>query len=138
VAYLVPPPPPPATLNFPVPSIAHYLIFFHEHNPSNNLGTKPKPCNARRQLSTEEQKAIITGFQNPSSVLSGGLKLAGQKYFAINADDKTIQLKKQGDGAVLVKTTQAVLVAAYVAPIQQPEAATVAEGLGDYLRGVGY
>ncbi|KAJ8080347.1 profilin, required for normal timing of actin polymerization in response to thermal stress [Marasmius tenuissimus] len=89
-------------------------------------------------LSTEEQKAIITGFQNPSSVLSGGLKLAGQKYFAINADDKTIQLKKQGDGAVLVKTTQAVLVAAYVAPIQQPEAATVAEGLGDYLRGVGY
>ncbi|KAL0575300.1 profilin, required for normal timing of actin polymerization in response to thermal stress [Marasmius crinis-equi] len=89
-------------------------------------------------LSTEEQKAIVDGFNNPPQVQASGLRLAGDKYFALSANDKSIQLKKQSDGAVLVKTTQAVLVAVYKAPIQAPEATTVAEGLGDYLRGVGY
>jgi profilin len=44
----------------------------------------------------------------------------------------------QGDGACLVKTKQAVLVAEYVAPIQAGEATPVVEGLADYLIGVGY
>jgi len=44
----------------------------------------------------------------------------------------------QADGAVLVKTKQAILVAEYNAPIQAPEAAKVVEDLADYLIGVGY
>ena len=44
----------------------------------------------------------------------------------------------QADGCVLVKTKQAVLVAEYVAPVQQPEAVVVVEGLADYLKSVGY
>jgi profilin len=44
----------------------------------------------------------------------------------------------QGDGAVLVKTKQAVLVAEYVAPTQAGEATPIVEGLADYLIGVGY
>lgn len=44
----------------------------------------------------------------------------------------------QADGVVIVKTTQAVLVAEYVAPIQAPEATPIVEGLADYLIGVGY
>jgi profilin len=44
----------------------------------------------------------------------------------------------QGDGAIVVKTKQAVLVAEYVAPVQAPEATTVVEGLADYLISVGY
>jgi profilin len=47
-------------------------------------------------------------------------------------------LKSQADGCVLVKTNQAILVATYVAPIQQPEAVKVVEGLADYLISVGY
>jgi profilin len=44
----------------------------------------------------------------------------------------------QGDGAALVKTKQAVLVAEYIAPIQAGEATPVVEGLADYLINVGY
>jgi len=44
----------------------------------------------------------------------------------------------QGDGAVLVKTKQAVLVAEYIAPTQAAEATSVVENLADYLISVGY
>lgn len=44
----------------------------------------------------------------------------------------------QADGCVLVKTTQAVLVAEYVAPTQAGEATTIVEGLADYLKSVNY
>ncbi|KIM43791.1 hypothetical protein M413DRAFT_443689 [Hebeloma cylindrosporum] len=89
-------------------------------------------------LSTEEQKAIVNGFSKPDDVLAGGLRLQGQKFFALRANGDTIQLKKSGDGAIIAKTTQAVLVAEYVAPIQAPEANPVVEGLADYLKSVGY
>jgi len=46
------------------------------------------------QLSPEEQKAIVNGFTKPDVVTAGGLRLQGQKFFALRADDKTIQLKK--------------------------------------------
>jgi profilin len=44
----------------------------------------------------------------------------------------------QGDGAVLVKTKQAILVAEYAAPIQAPEATPVVENLADYLINLEY
>ena len=44
----------------------------------------------------------------------------------------------QADGAVIVKTTQAVLVAEYEAPLQAPEATPIVEALADYLISVGY
>jgi profilin len=44
----------------------------------------------------------------------------------------------QGDGGVLVKTKQAVLVAEYAAPIQAAEATPVVEALADYLIHAGY
>lgn len=47
-------------------------------------------------------------------------------------------LTNQPDGCVLVKTTQAILVAEYLAPVQQPEAVDVVEKLADYLISVGY
>jgi len=44
----------------------------------------------------------------------------------------------QLNGCVIVKTKQAVLVATYVAPIQQTECTPIVEGLGDYLINLGY
>jgi len=89
-------------------------------------------------LSTEEQKAIVNGFDKPHDVTASGLRLHGQKFFALRADKNSIQLKKGGDGAILARTKQAVLVAEYVAPIQAPEANPIVEGLAEYLRSVGY
>ena len=44
----------------------------------------------------------------------------------------------KADGCVVVKTTQAILVAIYNAPIQAGEATPVVENLADYLISVGY
>ncbi|KLO15224.1 profilin [Schizopora paradoxa] len=89
-------------------------------------------------LSTEEQNAAINAFKNSDNTLATGVRLAGTKYFALDANDRVIRAKKAADGAILVKTNQAILVAVYKAPLQAPETSPVVEGLGDYLIGVGY
>lgn len=89
-------------------------------------------------LSPEEQKAIVASYSNLENLQANGLRLATMKYFVVRADDRSIYLKKGPDGAIVVKTKQAVLVAEYVAPVQAPEATTVVEGLADYLISVGY
>ncbi|KAF5369433.1 hypothetical protein D9758_002488 [Tetrapyrgos nigripes] len=89
-------------------------------------------------LSTEEQSAIVKGFSNPSGVQATGLKLAGKKFFALQATEEHIYLKQGASGAVIRKTKQAALVSEYDAPVQAPEATPVVEGLGDYLVSQGY
>ncbi|CDR88521.1 probable PFY1-profilin [Sporisorium scitamineum] len=89
-------------------------------------------------VSPEEQKAIIAGFDDPSGLQAGGVRANGKKFFTLGVTPKTIYGKQGGDGLVAVKTNQAVLVCVYVAPIVPGEANKVAEGLGDYLVSVGY
>ncbi|SJX63546.1 probable PFY1-profilin [Sporisorium reilianum f. sp. reilianum] len=89
-------------------------------------------------VSTEEQKALIAGFDDPSGLQAGGVRANGKKFFTLGVTPKTIYGKQGGDGLVAVKTNQAVLVCVYVAPIVPGEANKVAEGLGDYLVSVGY
>lgn len=50
----------------------------------------------------------------------------------------TICPTAQADGAVIVKTKQAILVAEYAAPIQAGQATPIVENLADYLINVGY
>ncbi|PFH49481.1 hypothetical protein AMATHDRAFT_63180 [Amanita thiersii Skay4041] len=89
-------------------------------------------------LSPEEQKALLTAHTNEAQTQASGLKLAGEKYFTLSVNPRSIYLKKQADGAVIVKTKQAILVAVYLAPIQAPEATPVVENLADYLISVQY
>ncbi|MGW6691735.1 profilin [Streptomyces sp. NPDC054961] len=85
-------------------------------------------------LSAEGQKAVIEGFKDLSRVQASGLKLAGQKFFCVRTTaDRSIYLKKQADGATVVKTKQAVIVAEYAAPIQGPESIALVEGFADYV-----
>jgi len=90
------------------------------------------------KLSTEEQKAAINAFKDPTQTQTSGIRLAGQKYFTLTANENSVYGKKQADGCVLVKTKQAVIVAEYIAPIQQAECVGTVEKLGDYLKSVGY
>ncbi|KAJ5822628.1 Profilin-1B [Penicillium robsamsonii] len=90
------------------------------------------------QLSSEEQNAVVSAFQNTSQTQAKGLKLNGQKYFAVQVSNSSIYLKKGANGAIIVKTTQTAVVAVYESPIQQAESAPVVEGLGDYLRSNGF
>ncbi|OSX62169.1 hypothetical protein POSPLADRAFT_1039961 [Postia placenta MAD-698-R-SB12] len=89
-------------------------------------------------LSAQEQKDIVAAFANPAQAQASGVRLAGQKFFVLQANDRSIYGKKQADGCVLVKTKQAVLVTEYVAPLQAPESTPIVENLADYLIGVGY
>ncbi|KAI0691432.1 profilin [Cytidiella melzeri] len=89
-------------------------------------------------LSSEEQKVITTLHASPDTAQANGIRLAGQKYFTIEANPRSIYGKKQADGCILVKTKQAILVAIYEGPTQAGEATPVVEGLADYLIGVGY
>jgi len=89
-------------------------------------------------LSTEEFNAAINAFEKPEATQANGIRLAGQKFFTLSANQRSVYGKKGADGCILVKTKQAVLVAEYLAPIQQPEAVNVVEKLGDYLISVNY
>ncbi|TFY81802.1 hypothetical protein EWM64_g2209 [Hericium alpestre] len=89
-------------------------------------------------LSADEQKAAVNAFSNPGAIQASGVRLAGRKFFVLQANERSIYGKQQADGVVLVKTKQAVLVAEYVAPTQAPEATLIVEGLADYLINVGY
>ncbi|KAI0916192.1 hypothetical protein AcW1_009968 [Taiwanofungus camphoratus] len=89
-------------------------------------------------LSTDEQKKIVASFNDPSSAQASGIRLAGQKFFTLQANERSIYGKKAADGCVLVKTKQAVLVTEYVAPLQAAETTPVVESLADYLISVGY
>ncbi|KAI0821091.1 profilin [Irpex lacteus] len=89
-------------------------------------------------LSQEEQNAIIGLHSKPDLAQANGFRLAGDKYFTLQANERSIYGKKQANGAVIVKTTQAILVTVYEAPIQQTESTTVVEALADYLISVGY
>ncbi|KAF9647097.1 profilin [Thelephora ganbajun] len=89
-------------------------------------------------LSPEEQRAVIAGFKDLATIQASGVRLGSQKFFTLSASDRSVYGKKGPDGCILVKTKQAILVAEYVAPIQQPEAVNVVEKLADYLISVGY
>ncbi|KAH9945559.1 profilin [Amylocystis lapponica] len=89
-------------------------------------------------LSADEQKAAVAAFTDPAGAQASGIRLGGQKFFTLQANERSLYGKKAADGCVLVKTKQAVLVTEYTAPIQAAEATPVVESLADYLINVGY
>ncbi|THH08678.1 hypothetical protein EW145_g2544 [Phellinidium pouzarii] len=95
-------------------------------------------ASAGYNLSVEEQKAVVSAFNDPVRTQANGIKLAGNKFFTLQADGEHVYGKKGPDGCVLVKTNQAVLVTEYVQPTQAGEATTVVERLADYLKSVNY
>ncbi|KAB8209763.1 profilin [Aspergillus parasiticus] len=90
------------------------------------------------QLSTEEQHAVNDAYKNLEHTMSSGLKLAGEKFFCLSTDPRSIHLKSQAGGAIVVKTKQAIIVGEYAAPVQAGEAAHEVEALADYLISVRY
>lgn len=49
----------------------------------------------RAQLSAQEQKDIVAAFANPAQAQASGVRLAGQKFFVLQANDRSIYGKKQ-------------------------------------------
>jgi len=55
----------------------------------------PSPENAtNKQLSGPEVLAICKGFDDNDALFGSGMKIGGQKYFTIRADDRVLQGRK--------------------------------------------
>jgi len=46
------------------------------------------------QLSPQEQNEILKAHANPGTTQSSGIRLAGNKHFTLQADKRSIYLKK--------------------------------------------
>ncbi|KAI9302453.1 profilin, partial [Cunninghamella echinulata] len=89
-------------------------------------------------LSANEFNELANGFKNSEGIQASGFHIEGAKYFTLRADDRSIYGKKNSDGVVVVKTTQAIIIGTYKEGIQPGNCAKVVEGLADYLISVGY
>ncbi|MFF4620829.1 profilin [Nonomuraea jabiensis] len=101
------------------------------------------------QLSAAEQsqlsEACATVFGGGEDHV-GGLKLAGNTFFTVGRDKRSLFLKATHDinydprhaGAIVVQTKQRIIVAEYDAPTQMGESIPVVESLADELINAGY
>jgi len=93
-------------------------------------------------LSPDERRDIASFFKTKSAAdeaeIKTGVYLANAKYFTVTTSEDTVTLRKSGDGALFVMTTQAIIVALYEAPIQAAEASVAAHHHATYLRSLGY
>eukprot|EP01087_Luapelamoeba_hula_P005368 TRINITY_DN15446_c0_g1_i1.p3 TRINITY_DN15446_c0_g1~~TRINITY_DN15446_c0_g1_i1.p3 ORF type:complete len:127 (+),score=21.67 TRINITY_DN15446_c0_g1_i1:312-692(+) len=85
-----------------------------------------------------EVQKLVAAFKDPSGIRAAGIYLAGDKYFALKADDRSIYGKKGAAGCVCVKTGKAVLIGLYDESQQPGAAANVVEKVADYLIQSGY
>nr|AEH41492.1 profilin II [Endocarpon pusillum] len=107
----------------------------------NTEGTSCWATSKDFKLSPQELREVVTAYNDtnePKAVQATGLHLAGEKYFVIKADEKSLYGKKGKEGVVIVKTKQTLLITHYPETVQPGQAATVVEKLGDYLVGTGY
>lgn len=89
-------------------------------------------------VSSEEQKALLDGFNGHMKLFQTGIQANGKKYTTLQADDRSIYGKHGTDTFVAVKTKQTFLVGICLAPVPIGQVADVVEKLADYLIGNGY
>ncbi|KAF9146812.1 profilin, required for normal timing of actin polymerization in response to thermal stress [Mortierella sp. GBA39] len=89
-------------------------------------------------VSTDEAKKLIAAFKDVSDIAANGLHLTGTKFVFLRNPEDSIYARNGATGITAVKTTQCVLIGYYADGQQAGDCNTVVEGLGTYLRGVGY
>ncbi|PLN79657.1 putative profilin [Aspergillus taichungensis] len=86
-------------------------------------------------FSPQELSGLKGAYDNPAGAFGTGVTLAGDKFVVIRSDGTSVYGKKGKEGVIIVKTPSAILVAHHGENVQTPNAATVVENLGDYIRG---
>lgn len=89
-------------------------------------------------LADGELQKLIHGFDDPSDLQASGAHLEGRKYYYLRSDEKSIYLRAQEDGAVAVRTKQAIVLGLYQAPSLGPVVTAAVERYADYLISQGY
>ncbi|KAJ4416453.1 profilin, required for normal timing of actin polymerization in response to thermal stress [Neurospora sp. IMI 360204] len=75
---------------------------------------------------------------NVKKVFADGLHVGGQRYVAFNVDGRHVYGRQGRTGIVIVKTTQAILVAHYGETNIAGNSTQTVEALADYLIKLGY
>ncbi|KAL9001067.1 MAG: hypothetical protein Q9188_005545 [Gyalolechia gomerana] len=107
----------------------------------NSEGTSVWASSSGFTVAPAEIKAVVVSFADTSDVKkvqSEGFYVAGEKFFTLRSDERSLYGKKGKEGVVIVKTQQAILVAHYPESVQPGAATNTVEQLGDYLLSVGY
>ncbi|EGO59158.1 profilin [Neurospora tetrasperma FGSC 2508] len=95
-------------------------------------------------LSADEMKFIsaVLGDNgkgpNVDKVFAEGLHVAGQRYVAFNIEGRHVYGRQGKTGVIIVKTTQAILVAHYGENAVAGNSTQTVEALADYLIKAGY
>ncbi|EHK97432.1 Profilin (actin-binding protein) [Glarea lozoyensis ATCC 20868] len=89
-------------------------------------------------ISPAEMKEVVAGLTQPDNLYANGLHVAGERFVLTKAEDRSLYARKGKEGVVIVKTTQAILVAHYNETQQSGNTVTVVEQLADYLISTGY
>jgi len=90
-------------------------------------------------VSATEMQEVVTGLSGkPDKLYAEGLHVAGERYVLTKAEDRSLYARKGREGVVIVKTTQAILIAHYADGMIAGNAAQTVEQLADYLISTGY
>jgi len=86
-------------------------------------------------VSQEELKSIADAMRgNPGSFQETGIRLGGEKYFCLSAENNLIRGRKGSSALCIVATNTCLLAAATTDGFPPGQLNTVVEKLGDYLR----
>lgn len=90
-------------------------------------------------VSPTEMQEVVTGLSGSVDKLyAEGFHIAGEKYVLTKAEDRSLYARKGREGVVVVKTTQAILIAHYKDGMIAGNCAQTVEQLADYLISTGY
>ncbi|KAJ2003209.1 profilin, required for normal timing of actin polymerization in response to thermal stress [Coemansia thaxteri] len=83
-------------------------------------------------------EAIKKGFSDSEFILATGLRVRGEKYMTLNADDQEMKFKCGGKGIICAKTVQAIIITFHTDEVQPGNANNALGVIADYLRSVGF
>jgi profilin len=90
-------------------------------------------------VTQEELKVVADTIRtNPASFQANGIRLGGEKYFCLAAENNLIRGRKGSSALAIVATNSSLLVAATVDGGPPGQLNTVVEKLGDYLKANNY
>uniref|UniRef100_A0A6B2LSA8 Profilin n=1 Tax=Arcella intermedia TaxID=1963864 RepID=A0A6B2LSA8_9EUKA len=89
-------------------------------------------------ISIDEGLQLMAGFDDAGPLRLDGLYAQGERYCDLKADERSVYGRRGTCGIVCVKTGRAVMVGVYDEGMHPGMAASVVEGLADYLIGCGY
>lgn len=90
------------------------------------------------EFSEADVLSLIKAYEDLPKTQGQGIRIAGVKYFTLQADARSIYGKLGLKGIVVVKTIQAIVVGVYQEPLQPAQTTPVIEKVADNLIAVNY